>query len=657
MIKILQLGTHIESTGEARVTVLDSALVKTASNDIQNFWNNLPRDEGKVYLHVLAMTATGWYSCNNNGDGFKEEDLKKDHQGFVSDANIFLHHVNKDPKKSIGKPIFAFYNDQMHRVELVLAADKSKAPGDIVAKIKAGDPIAVSMGVRVKHDVCSICSNEAKTRGDYCAHLRYNMKTILPDGRQVFAWNPGPLKFFDISIVTKPADRTAWALQKAASDEARTQEKTSAELGEEYEDTQEKLAALRKLSEILKEIDATPVKAKDDTDNEDRTFEIYRKIRDAETPPSMCFPQLSFDEMDNSNLSPGALLHTIVGSGAFPTLGEAAFIAGRHFMGDAFNQGHVPQLIGSLPSSVSMLEKKPELINSLISEILSSVQANDKGLKITLNIEPVIAERKALLDTLTTREEKAEHVKTASGMLSALQIYNSAPQKEPRKAIARQALDNVMRDFTTGGTPASQTYTVRGADGKRYRTTESSVRAATNADAVGGVARTGVSAGLALAAIAAAMSKDHMAAKLLATPILTALSAGIYPKKQQLIESEEGKEVPINSLFTQVKEGAAKDEVAKQAVNLMAPALGATVPAVLGLDYLYNKHVRGRRDPMYQRRMGLMGRTLDKAGKFTMEHPGTMVAAGAIAGAGGKHWFKNLLRQSREKAVEMAKKS
>jgi hypothetical protein len=633
MIKILQLGTHIESTGEARVTVLDSALVKTASNDIQNFWNNLPRDEGKVYLHVLAMTATGWYSCNNNGDGFKEEDLKKDHQGFVSDANIFLHHVNKDPKKSIGKPIFAFYNDQMHRVELVLAADKSKAPGDIVAKIKAGDPIAVSMGVRVKHDVCSICSNEAKTRGDYCAHLRYNMKTILPDGRQVFAWNPGPLKFFDISIVTKPADRTAWALQKAASDEARTQEKTSAELGEEYEDTQEKLAALRKLSEILKEIDATPVKAKDGT----------------------CFPQLSFDEMDNSNLSPGALLHTIVGSGAFPTLGEAAFIAGRHFMGDAFNQGHVPQLIGSLPSSVSMLEKKPELINSLISEILSSVQANDKGLKITLNIEPVIAERKALLDTLTTREEKAEHVKTASGILSALQIYNSAPQKESRKTPVRQFVDDFTRDLTTGGTPVSQTYTVRGSDGKRYRTTEGSIRVANNADAVAGTVRTGVSAGLALAAIAAAMSKDSTATKLLATPIFAALSAGIFPGKQQLVESEEGKEVPINALFSQVKEGAAKDEAAKKAVSLMAPALGATVPAVLGLDYLYNKHVRGRRDPMYQRRMGFMGRTLDKAGKFTMEHPGTMVAAGAIAGAGGKHWFKNFLQQSREKAVKMAR--
>ena len=155
MIKILQLGSHIESTGELRVSVIDSGLIKVASNAIQEAWDSLQRKEGKAYMHVLAMTAIGWYACNNNGDAFTEEDLKKYHTSFVTDANIFMHHVNKDPKKSLGTVVYSFYNDAMHRIELILEVDKAKAP-KIVAAIKAGEPIAVSMGVRVKFDKCSI---------------------------------------------------------------------------------------------------------------------------------------------------------------------------------------------------------------------------------------------------------------------------------------------------------------------------------------------------------------------------------------------------------------------------------------------------------------------------------------------------------------------
>ena len=43
------------------------------------------------------------------------------------------------------------------------------------------------------------------------------MCEILPNGIMVYAENPGPLRFIDISLVIKPADRTAYVLKKVAS--------------------------------------------------------------------------------------------------------------------------------------------------------------------------------------------------------------------------------------------------------------------------------------------------------------------------------------------------------------------------------------------------------------------------------------------------------
>lgn len=48
-----------------------------------------------------------------------------------------------------------------------------------------------------------------------CEHLRSMLNYIFPDGRKVFAYNYFP-RFFDISIVTVPADRSAYSLKKVA---------------------------------------------------------------------------------------------------------------------------------------------------------------------------------------------------------------------------------------------------------------------------------------------------------------------------------------------------------------------------------------------------------------------------------------------------------
>jgi hypothetical protein len=64
------------------------------------------------------------------------------------------------------------------------------------------------MGAKVPFDVCSICANKAKAITDYCDHLKFEMNRVYSDGRKVYAINTIP-KFFDISIVTIPADPVA----------------------------------------------------------------------------------------------------------------------------------------------------------------------------------------------------------------------------------------------------------------------------------------------------------------------------------------------------------------------------------------------------------------------------------------------------------------
>jgi len=63
---------------------------------------------------------------------------------------------------------------------------------------------------------CSICLNIARTRAEYCEHLSAMLRQTLPDGRRVYSYNFFP-RFFDISYVRVPADRSAWALKKVAA--------------------------------------------------------------------------------------------------------------------------------------------------------------------------------------------------------------------------------------------------------------------------------------------------------------------------------------------------------------------------------------------------------------------------------------------------------
>ena len=221
--------------------VSDSELIKSAEMSnllpevldvIRNVRANA--DNEKTYLLVVALGAGEYWGANRNGDYFPESALLKHHHTFKH-AHVFKQHQNKDPKNAIGEVISAHYNSQMHRVELIISINKALAP-DLYRRIVEENYLPdVSMGTKVPFDECSICHNRAKTRAEYCEHLKYQMGEILPDGRQVYAINWDP-KFFDISVVRIGADVTAKALLKVAALEAeedkRVQEK-EAEISKE----------------------------------------------------------------------------------------------------------------------------------------------------------------------------------------------------------------------------------------------------------------------------------------------------------------------------------------------------------------------------------------------------------------------------------------
>ena len=241
MIKYIEFNT---SDPDVEVnTYHPGILEKTAemSSELVDFLKSIEATPGKYFLHINALGAGEYFSSNRNGDYFPEIALIEYHKTFETNANLYRHHKNKPHlgHKKYGKVLFSHYNKNMHRVELVIEFDTITAP-DLKDRIDAGENLAFSMGARVKYDECSICGNKAKNLGEYCEHLKYQMNRVLPDGRKVYAINRHP-KFFDISFVTIPADKTAYMFSKVA----------------EYADEDEVIEKLIKESEKIKKAEIT----------------------------------------------------------------------------------------------------------------------------------------------------------------------------------------------------------------------------------------------------------------------------------------------------------------------------------------------------------------------------------------------------------------
>lgn len=185
------------------VEILDTSMIKLAAFDMPP---GETYDPDFLYVKVRAVSAGEYYGDNKNGDWFPENELKSSYKTFLT-AHVFKDHQNKSAASAIGEVLVATWDDDMKCVVLILKIDRKIAP-TVTRSIEKGYMTDVSMGCRVPYSICSICGHKAKNPKEYCKHIQYLRRKILPDGRKVYEINISP-KFHDISVVLNGAEKVA----------------------------------------------------------------------------------------------------------------------------------------------------------------------------------------------------------------------------------------------------------------------------------------------------------------------------------------------------------------------------------------------------------------------------------------------------------------
>jgi hypothetical protein len=196
--------------------------------------DNIKLGSGDIPVHVVAIGATEFFSSNRKGDAFNERTCKQAHHTFVTHGRNYSHHRNSDPRNSFGKIAASCYNDSMHRIELLVVSNGNEEaarrnggkvlPDEFLSRIEKYASVPVSMGCDIRADVCAFCCNNARRREEYCTSetcrdpktgehffgCREGLGKVTSDGRVQYVENVDPV-FFDLSYVTIPADRSAYA--------------------------------------------------------------------------------------------------------------------------------------------------------------------------------------------------------------------------------------------------------------------------------------------------------------------------------------------------------------------------------------------------------------------------------------------------------------
>ena len=191
------------------------------ADPIKEFIEGLKPSKDSSFYWVNAMGSGEIYGANNRGDYFPRQELIDNHGTFVTTpARVYIQHINKDPRFSLGEVIYSFFNHDTDRVELVERVDwplvSKFAPDWLRYALQRDEQLNTSMGCNVAYDECSYCGNKAKYKNEYCTHALTNMNNFI-EGKKIFVKNKSP-RFFDNSFVKKGADRTARVLSKVASD-------------------------------------------------------------------------------------------------------------------------------------------------------------------------------------------------------------------------------------------------------------------------------------------------------------------------------------------------------------------------------------------------------------------------------------------------------
>ena len=175
---------------------------------------NLEVAEDNSYV-VMAQG----HNSNRNADYLPKATNSTCHDTFVKFGKWYHNHRNKPARgdKIYGHIKASAYNGSMGRVELIVAIN-NKDDAQNIEKLARGEDVPVSMALTEAFDLCSACGHKAKNESERCDCLRKNAGQLTTDGRQICMINPpeANIKFFDISAVSKNADRIAFTLRKVA---------------------------------------------------------------------------------------------------------------------------------------------------------------------------------------------------------------------------------------------------------------------------------------------------------------------------------------------------------------------------------------------------------------------------------------------------------
>jgi hypothetical protein len=164
-----------------------------------------------TYTLVVPLGADESWEETVNGDAFERKDLAPEnsewgHKTFECNGRAYSHHKNDDPSVAYGDLPFMVYNHEADRCEGIWRLDNQRAEQfnakSVIDRIRQGIDVPISMGCKVKYDVCSFCGNKAKSPAEYCDHPRNpgfgHIDPVTFKKMRVF--NPHP-SFFDLSDV------------------------------------------------------------------------------------------------------------------------------------------------------------------------------------------------------------------------------------------------------------------------------------------------------------------------------------------------------------------------------------------------------------------------------------------------------------------------
>lgn len=479
MRKVYDLDDHF-ATGEATVQPVllwgangrplrESFSTKTAS-EASDYIKSVQPKPGTTIVLVLALGAYERYDLNRNGDGFNEyaykpgmqptcgccradngawvsqdETLLQHYLSFEEHGKVYRHHQNTDPLKACGDVLKAFWNPQMHRVELLIGVENAKAP-DLAERIADGDFPAVSMGCRIKYDVCTICGHRAPTRKQYCEHLKNGMRQVHKSGLRAGALNPSP-RFFDISWVVRPADQTGYMLKKVA-EHGVYNIRSAADSGDYLDRVDEKRAAIQKLSDIDKTIRGVPVDFKTSplSEAEARNVQQYhRTIR----PALQRMPEMDPTTIQTLAKHPVAeTLSTLSAAGVILTTPEfIRLMVARLAPGAHISEETLDACVAMQGQVFDLYAQHPQLLDQVMQSQLFDIRASNVRPEIAAQAQKYLEKRSTIGDYLSRSLIPQDFRKEEPLWTDTLHVTdpNTGQLYQTTRGAARDAHDEIAK--------------------------------------------------------------------------------------------------------------------------------------------------------------------------------------------------------------------